>query len=105
MIIFSIWALVGLIPIALGIYAFNSSKAINFWANIKTTKDVSDVQSYNKAVAKLWWIFGIIFILLGLPLLSGENSPLIIFSVLGTMFDCIFLMIMLRKIEIKYKKG
>lgn len=105
MIIFSIWALFGLIPIALGVYAFNSSRAVNLWANIKTTEDVSDVQSYNQAVAKLCWIFGIIFILLGLPLLSGQNSQLIIFSVLGTMFDCIFLIIMLRKIEIKYKKG
>lgn len=104
MIGFFIWGLFGLVFIGLGIYAFNSSKAVNFWANIKTTVDVVDVKSYNKAVAKLWWIFGTIFILLGLPLLAGQNSPLIIFSALGTMFECIFLIITLRKIEIKYRR-
>ncbi|HLS53277.1 MAG TPA: hypothetical protein VK031_04840 [Tissierellaceae bacterium] len=44
------------------------------------------------------------FILLGLPLLSEKNSPLIMLTVLGTMFNSIFMMIMLRRIEIKYKK-
>ncbi|NLI90498.1 MAG: hypothetical protein GX366_08890 [Epulopiscium sp.] len=104
MIIFFIWVLVGLVPIALGIHAWGSGKAINFWANIKTTEGMSDVQSYNQAVAKLLWTFGIIFILLGLPLLLGHNSSLIMFSVLGTVFECIILMVMLIKIENKYKK-
>ena len=103
MIIFSIWGIAGLVPIALGIHTWRSSKAINFWANIKITEGMSDVKSYNQAVAKLLWIFGIIFILLGLPLLLGQNSPLIILSVLGTIFECIFFMIMLIKIANKYK--
>lgn len=102
MIIFIIWTLFGLSAIGLGVYTFKSSRAINVWANIKTSQNVSDVKSYNQALAKLWWIFGLILILVGLPLLSGQNSPLLIITILGTVFDCIFLMIMLRKIEIKY---
>lgn len=104
MIVFFIWVLFGLGFIGLGIYITNTDKAFNSWANIKTTIDVSDVKLYNKAVAKLWWIFGAVFILLGLPLLAGQNSSLIIFSVLGIMLECIFLMISLRKVEIKYRK-
>ena len=64
----------------------------------------TDVKLYNKAVAKIWCIFGAIFILLGLPLLAGQNSFLIICSILGIFLECIFLMISLRKVEIKYRK-
>ena len=103
MFIFFIWALFGLVPIGLGIYAFNSSKAIDFWANMKTTQDVSDIKAYNRALARLWWVFAIIFILLGLPLLLDQKSALAIIIIPGVMLDCIFLMAMLRKIEIKYK--
>lgn len=102
--IFYIWLLCSLIPIGLGTYAWNARKPINFWANINKRADVSDVKSYNQAVAKLWWLFGMVFIFLGLPLLSEKNSPLIMLTVLGTMFNSIFMMIMLRRIEIKYKK-
>ena len=105
MIAFIIWSLCGLSFIGLGIYTFNADKAINFWANIKTTIDVFDVKSYNKALARLCWISGTVFIILGLPLLAGQNSPLIIFSILGSIFGCIFFIIWLGKIEIKYRKN
>ncbi len=104
MIAFFIWILIGLAFIGIGIYIANSNKAFNSWANIKTTIDVSNLKLYNKAVAKLWWIFGAIFILLGIPLLAGQNSSLIIFSILGVMLESIFFMISLRKVETKYEK-
>ena len=105
MIAFLVWLLFGLAFIGLSIYIANADKAFNSWANIKTTIDVSNVKLYNKAVAKIWCIFGAVFIILGLPLLAKQNSPIIIFSILGTFLECIFLMISLRKVEIKYKKG
>lgn len=104
MIVFFMWVLFGLAFIGLGIYIANADKAFNSWANVKTTIDVSDVKLYNKAVSKIWCIFGAIFIFLGLPLLAGQNSFLIIFTILGIFLECIFLMISLRKVEIKYRK-
>ena len=106
MIAFGIWVLIGLIFIGLGIYAYNSNKAVGFWANSQDiTLDIDDVKSYNKDVVKLWWIFGTIFILLGLPLLAGQNSPWTIISILGSIFWCIFLMGTFTKIETRYRKG
>ena len=42
---------------------------------------------YNHAVGKLFVIYGAILIALGLPLLSGQNSPFILLSVLGVMIE------------------
>ena len=42
--------------------------------------EVKDRKKYNAAVGKLFSVFGIVFILLGLPLLAGQNSPWIFLS-------------------------
>ena len=81
MIGFVIWAMVGVIIISLGIRAYLSGKVADFWANIKSIS-VNDIMGYNHAVGKLFVIYGSILIALGLPLLSGQNSPFILLSVL-----------------------
>lgn len=43
-------------------------------------------------VGKLFVIYGVIFIALGLPLVSGQNSPFILLSVLGVMVETIVIM-------------
>lgn len=75
MLAFMIWTAMSAAFIGLGIYVYLSKKeaAFGFWANAETFP-VNDVKSYNKAVGKLWCIFGIIFILLGIPLLAGKNK-------------------------------
>ena len=45
---FIIWALVGVIIIALGIKDLFAKNPVGFWANIETTK-VNDVKGYNHA--------------------------------------------------------
>lgn len=85
---FIIWAICGLFFVGLGIYAFCAKKAVGFWANAKMF-EVKDVKGYNHAVAKLWIIFGMVFILCGLPILNGQNSPFILLSILGVMLDAI----------------
>ncbi len=101
---FIIWGLTGLLFVGMGIYAFFSKKPTGFWANAEMF-EVTDVKKYNSAVAKLFCAFGIVFILLGLPLLAEENSALIILSVLGTMLETIVMMaIYVTVIENKYKK-
>lgn len=108
MVGFIIWILGGISFIVLGIYNYNSKKNVpfGFWADSKvSTFSVTDVNSYNKALGKLWCVFGIVFILLGIPLLYGQNSPYIMISVLGVLLEIIITMIVyILKIENKYRK-
>lgn len=88
---FIIWAIVGCIMVIIGIRAFFQKKAVGFWANSKVFP-VNDVKGYNHAVGKLFIVYGIVFIGLGIPLLSGQNSPYILLSILGVMIETIVIM-------------
>lgn len=101
---FVIWCIIGCFFIALGIYSLFSKKAVGFWANVKMF-EVIDVKKYNSAMCKLFCILGVIFIFLGFPLLSKQNSVWILFSVIGVMVAVIVAMIIYTTvIEKKYKK-
>lgn len=89
---FIIWAFVGCLFIGIGISAFFAKKATGFWANVKQY-EVSDVKRYNFAMGKLWITYGVIMIALGLPILSGQNSPVILLSVVGVMIETIGMMV------------
>jgi len=103
-IAFVIWSMIGVLFIALGIFSLFSKKAIGFWANAEMFQ-VTDVGKYNRAICKLFCIFGIIFIMLGIPLLYKEKPALIIVSILGTMLLSIISMaVYATVIENKYKK-
>ena len=106
MLAFIIWCIVGLIFVAMGIYDYfaETSRPFGFWANAETV-EVENVRGYNRALGKLFVAFGIIFIILGLPLLGGQNSPWIILSIVGTMFLAIALMVIYIVVfEPKYRK-
>lgn len=101
---FVIWSIVGCVFIFLGIYSFFSRKPTGFWANVELF-EVTDIKRYNGAVGKLFCGFGIIFIILGFPMLAGQNSPWIIISVVGVVFEVIAMMVIYTMvIEEKYKK-
>ena len=101
---FVIWCVVGCLFIGLGIYSFYSQKPMGFWANAQMF-EVTDRKKYNAAVGKLFSVFGIGFILLGLPLLAGQNSPWIFLSVLGALLECIAAMVVYTVvIEERYRK-
>lgn len=103
---FVIWAFVGVVLIGLGMHSFFSKKevAFGFWSNAKMFP-VKNVKAYNRAVGKLWCVFGIVFILLGLPLLMGQNSPAIIISLLGAMAEVVVAMVVYTLvIERKYRR-
>ncbi len=104
MIGFIIWAVVGCFIIGIGISAFFRKKAVGFWANIEV-EPMSDIRNYNYAMGKLFIAYGVIFVLLGLPMLSGQNSPFIILSVLGIMFETIATMIIYTLIIAKKYKS
>ncbi len=105
-IAFIIWALIGVLFIAMGIYDLSSKKAkpFGFWANAEVAS-IEDVKGYNRALGILWCVYGVLFVLIGLPLLAGQNSGSIIISMLGTMFISIGAMIAyVVGIEPKYRK-
>ena len=50
-----------------------SKNPVGFWANTETIK-VKDVKDYNRASGLLFIIYGIIFVILGIPLLEGQKK-------------------------------
>ena len=100
---FIVWAIFGCMIICIGISSLFSKKAVGFWANIKPI-NTKDIKGYNRATGMLFICYGIIFVVLGMPLLSGQNSPYILLSVLGVMTETIVTMaIYTLVIEKKYK--
>lgn len=66
---------------------------------------MENIKAYNKALGKLWCVYGFFFILLGIPLLGEQNSPLIIITLVGVIFELIIVMAVYTiKIEGKYRK-
>lgn len=102
MIGFIIWSICGIGFIFFGLYCFKSKKPMRFWANSTSELHVSNISKYNHAVGKMWIIYGVVFILFGIFLLAGQNSPLVIISILGCVFDTIGLVLVYCKIEDKY---
>lgn len=88
---FVIWAVVGAMIIVLGIIDLFAKKPVGFWANVETMK-VNDVRGYNRATGLLFIAYGAVFILLGIPFLGGQNTPLILLSIVGVMFETIVTM-------------
>ena len=99
-IILCIW---GVLYICLAIYIWFSKKAIGFWGNRKMF-EVTDIRKYNHAMSKLYVAHGIVFILLGLPLLTG-HSGWILLSISGVVMETIVLIVVYSlAIRKKYKK-
>lgn len=104
MLAFIIWSICGLFFVGIGIYSFFAKKPMGFWANAETG-EVTDVKGYNRSICLMWCVYGAIFILLGLPIMSGQNSALIMFSAIGIMLESIAMMIVYTLvIEKKYRK-
>lgn len=102
---FIIWAAMGIIFAAYGalVYFSKKEKPFGFWANAEQFP-VNDVKGYNHALGLLFIDFGIVFILLGLPLLGKQNSAWIILPILGCMAEAILAMVVYTTIiEKKYK--
>ena len=108
LIAFIIWAIMGLFFIVMGICDFNSKKAkpFGFWANAEVVP-IEDVKGYNRALGILWCVYGVLFILVGLPLLvlNEGNKALLVIPLVGTMFISIGAMAVYTVcIEAKYRK-
>lgn len=102
LIAFVIWVIIGVLFIVMGIYDFNSKKAkpFGFWANAEVAP-IEDVKGYNRALGILWCVYGVLFTLIGLPLLDGQNSGLIIIPILGAMLISIAAMVAYVVLSVK----
>lgn len=100
---FIIWSAIGILFIILGITCFFAKRAVGFWANT-SVPEIKEIKPYNYAVGKLWIVFGFVMILLGIPLLYGQNSPYIFITVIGLMYEVIGIAIVYSRIEKKYRK-
>ncbi len=104
MIAFIIFVLVALIFVAIGISAFFAKKPMGFFANAEMF-EVTDVKAYNRAVGIMWCIYGIVMIILGIPLLAGQNSPYALLTMAGVVVETIALVVVyVLVIEKKYRK-
>ena len=105
---FIVWGIVGVAFIVMGIYDMNSKreKPFGFWANAEV-EAIEDVKAYNCALGILWCVYGVLFVLIGLPLLvlNEKNGGLIAIPMVGTMIISIGAMaVYLIGIEAKYRK-
>ncbi|MCM1397920.1 MAG: hypothetical protein NC225_00395 [Clostridium sp.] len=105
LIAFIIWCAVGMLFTGIGIFAFVAQRPVGFWANAKMF-EVTDVKKYNKACGIMWCIFGLVFIALGIPMLAGQNSPMIILSVISVLAEVIVTAVIYTLvIDKKYRKN
>lgn len=98
-----IWALCGGFFIVMGGYAHIAKKAMGFWANAEKFP-VKDIKRYNRAVGRLFIGYGVVQILLGLPLLDRQNPGLMLVSLVGVMVETIVVMVVYTlRVERKYR--
>ena len=102
-IAFVIWSVVAVIFLIIGASVWQSKEAVGFFTFVNPPQ-VKDVKRYNHAVAKIWFTVAFVFEILGVPFLWYEqNSPLVIFIILGVVILIIAMMITYTRIEAKYK--
>ncbi|MCI8669562.1 MAG: hypothetical protein HFI34_08600 [Lachnospiraceae bacterium] len=101
---FILWCVFSIMFLGLAAFSWFSKNPVGFWANADVC-EVRDVKEYNHALSRLFGIFGIVTIVLGIPLLAGQNSAWVLLSVAGVMIESIIAMaVYTLVIEKKYKK-
>ena len=100
---FIIWTLVSLVLAGIGVWALRSEKAVGFFAGVNPP-EVSDVRRYNRAVAKLWFVYAALFELLGLPFLLARHHSAAFLCCFGAAPLSLGLMLAYHCILEKYRK-
>lgn len=101
---FVIWSLCAVLFFVIGVVDLKSKKPVGFFTGVKPPK-ISDVKNYNKAVAMLWFVTGIVFELIGVPFLYlKQNSPAFVFVMLATVVLVIVMMVVYLSISRKYEE-
>lgn len=95
---FIIWSSVCVLILGIGVWSWRSDKPAGFYAGVKPP-EVKDVRKYNHAVGMLWFVYAVLFELLGLPFLFLEqNAAGFLLPVFGTMGITIGLLVAYQRI-------
>lgn len=107
MIGFIIYSMVFFVLVAIGISSWKTKETVGFFTGVKPPEiPEKNVKKYNHAVAIIWFVFAVIYELLGIPLLLLEqNSPYFIVTILGAMFWVIGLFTAYLTVQKRYMKG
>lgn len=101
---FIIWSIVTVIFLGIGISCRKSNEAVGFFTGCKPPV-IENVEQYNKAVSKLWFVSAGVYEIMGVPLLFLEqNSLLFVPIIFGVVLGFIVMMVVYLRIEAKYKK-
>lgn len=101
---FIIWTVVAVALTAIGIIAWRSKNAVGFFAGVKPP-EVNDVVKYNHSVGTLWFVYALLFELLGVPLLFlKQNSAGFIIPILGVVFITLGLVVTYSLVIAKNRK-
>lgn len=105
LIAFCIWSLSSLLFVVFGICTLLAKKPMVFWAHERKI-EVSNVKAYNKALAILYFVYSLVILILGIPmLLSPQNSAGFIIPVLGLPITSILMIaVYVTCIESKYRR-
>ncbi len=99
-IAFVIWSVCALLFLAVGIWVRRSAKPGAFFT--AGAPEVRDVKRHNRTLSRIWFVGAGVFELLGLPFLfMRQKSPLLLVSVLGTVFLCIGMAVAARLLEVR----
>lgn len=66
--------------------------------------EVTDIKKYNHVMSKLYVANGIVWILLGLPLISGDSKWILLSAAGSVMETIVFIAVYSLAIRKKYKK-
>lgn len=103
-IAFVIWSVAALLFFGISISVRKSKEAVGFFTFAKPP-EVTDVCRYNHSVSLLWIIAAVIFEIIGIPFLFiKQNSPMVIFEILGVIVWAIGIMVGYLRIEAKYRR-
>lgn len=103
-IAFIIWSLVAILFVIFGVSARKSKEAVGFFSGVKPP-EVKDVKAYNYAVSRLWFIFALLYEILGVPFLFfKQNSPYFVIIMILIMPLIIGMVVVYLRIEGKYRK-
>ena len=69
---FIVWCIFGSFFLVLAVCTWFAKKPMRFWANADVF-EVSEIPKYNRAVSKLFGLFGILLIALGTPPAGGTE--------------------------------
>ncbi len=101
---FVIWSAVFVLLLGIGVWTRRSGKAAGFYTGVKPP-EVTDRRAYNRSVSRLWFIYAVLFELLGVPFFFMKGNPaLIAVTVFGVAAITVGLIIAYNRILRKYRK-